>query len=610
MLQKYKAGFLEECSGNGLPFMQRALAGNPPLVMAKLSGALKTQAATARLTHVTIGGVTPFFACNVFYGQELIFQRSDFANAVEYVVDGWVHGFLANTVKEVYFTYVRVQDQQFDSTPADNYLLAPFCVEQTVGLVAVGVENESLSALPIHFTQGYNYSLGYSVEDPTSIAFTVTPGAGEGLQPCLGDELITRYIRSFNGKTANDQGEINISAPSAECLTIDNKYVGNAGTIALNAHCAPCCRCHDYKDTSDYTRGFVAEYVNAVKKLQELVAKYNSIVGGFTSRITCCETSDTLTPRFRLWPQQNFKLQIQAMAENNTNKRIRMNEMKLVTFVTTRYPISAIDESGITYSMGADQPIAVIPIANASYLYFKNLNPTSNGLNFGIVSQGKIETSVNIASLPVESCSSTGEHPNDVPPCTGYAMMTSGLVIVDPVFRKIVNLLGTPVQINVQLAFSYTGSAPGADPCSGIGERFIANNVVKVASIAPNRASVNPCPSAKASYLTLNDQGGIRIKFSDAIHGTGSLTLVYKRLSEDGWTNLGSGTVSITGTGQTEFSIGNIPTEFDEGTYQLSVQYVGVAAGGLITKCRAVDASDSEVDIPASSFEVGASFTI
>lgn len=610
MAKKYLAGFLEECSGNGLPFLQQAAGGNPPLVMAKISGMWATLGSGCRLSYVTVNVNGAGLTCNLYCDNELVLSRADFANKVEYEIDGWMHGFVVNTVKEIYFTYVYPVGASFQSTPADNYYLAPFCIEYQVGTVGITADSQVLPNLPILCTEGYNYQLDYSADDPTSLTFGVSPGAGAGLEPCPGDGTFSRYIRSLNGQTANDQGEINLTTPSAECVTVDSGYVNKQGQVALNSHCAPCCRCNDYKDTSDYTRGYVAEYAKSVNKFNELIAKYNSIVSAFNSRISCCSTSDSFTPRFRLWPQQNFKLQIQAMAENNTSKRIRMNSVKLVSYVTTAYAISAVDETGATYSMLAGQPIASIPISNASYLYFKNLNPTSNGLNFGVVSQGKIETSVELTGLPIDSCGSTGEHPNDVSPCTGYTMLTAGVLLVDPVFRKIVNLLGTPVNVNVQLSLSYVGSAPGADPCSGIGERYIANLINKTVAISPNKSSVNPCPSAKGSYLTIDESNNISIKFSDSMHGDGELAITYKRLTDDGWVDAGTGTAAVAGTGQSEFSLGGIDAGLSSGSYKITAKYTSPATGGLVTKCKAVDASDDEVDIPASSFELGASFTI
>jgi hypothetical protein len=297
------------------------------------------------------------------------------------------------------------------------------------------------------------------------------------------------------------------------------------------------------------------------------------------------------------------------MAENNTSKRIRMNGLRLVVGLFTAGAISAVDENGVTYSMVYQQPIAFIPTGDASYFYFKNLNPTSDGITFSLNSQGVVQADVDVANLRVASCGASGEHPNDIPPCTGYTMLTAGYTIVDPVFRKIVNLSG-PTNIIVSLGFSYNGSKAGLDPCTAQSQNDIVSGFSKYVLISPNRQAVNPCPAAKGSYLTIGSGGAIKIKFSDAMHGSGSLAVTYKQLTETGWTTVSTSSAPLTGTGQSEFSLGSIPTGLDAGTYKISAVYTAVSTGGLVTKCKASNAMDDEVDIPAAGFELGASFTV
>lgn len=607
--QKFQAGFLEECAGSDLPFIGTAPGGNPPIVVAKISGAINSPA-DAFLNWVTVGSSAPRLRCNITAGGQLLFSREDFVNAVEYEVDGWIHGFVANSISGAYFSYVMPLNSSFYSNPTNSYPLTPFCVEPHVGSVAISVSSDNAGQIsiptdkPLLLTEGYNYNLDYSSDVPVGVTFGVEVGAGEGLQPCPDDGTVSSYIRSINLTGADEKGNFQLTAPPAECITVNSNAPGAAN---LNSHCAPCCRCKDYKSVSNYSRSQAAELANLIKTFNELVTKYNRLATGFNSRISCCPAADKLTPRFRLWPQQNFKLQIQAMAENNTGSSIRMNELKLVSSLTTAFAISATDSGGEVYSMTAGQAIACLPIANSSYVYFKTVNPSSNGLSFDITGPGVLESRANLVQAVAgnsSGCSVAGEHSNDLPTCTGYTMLTAGIVIVDPIFRKIVNLLKQDVLVNLNLVFGYVGK-PG---CTGSLSYHAIADVNKSVFIGPNKQSVNPCPSAKGSYLTTED-GNIKIKFSDMVHGSGSLTADYKVLAGDTWETVFSQSIPVVGNGESEYAIGSIPYDsLDSGTYKLEVSYA--SGGGLVTKCKALDTPDDEFDIPASSFTVGASFFV
>lgn len=630
-LRKYAAGFLEECESNGLPFLTTAANGNPPIVAFKAFGSFSPS--MAYLEHVTISptlGAGPRLKCNVITGSGPLFTRQNFETATsttagpysatdrfyitEESVGGYTHGLLADTQKGVYITYVILEDVGFDSYPISTYSLAPFCLEPELGVVAVDVNNNLLPTKPIWITEGYNYALDYSAEDPASVSFAVSPGAGAGLVPCNDVIEPDNVIRRINGQEANDKGEYGFQAESADCITVDSRYLPNGNPqITVNAHCAPCCRCQDYKDTSEYIKGVALLYYKAVKKLKELITEYNSVSQQFKNRAACCPTFGSFTPRFRMWPQQNFKLQIQAMAENNTGHTIRALSMKLRHAVTAANDMSATDENGNVYTVQRDQPLAVIPISEASYLYYKNLNPTSKGLEFNIQSQGEVETNVDLVALPgLPSCQL--EQRTDIPSCTGYLMMTSGVVIVDPIFRKIVNLNGSPGYVNIALTFTYYGSSPSpaGSPCGTAQNRIIAENVVKQVAMSPNKKSVNPCPPATGSYVTVGSDRSLSIKFSDAVHGEGSLTLIYRTFVDNAWTTASSSSISLNLTGQFEARLGSIPAEYT-GAIQVAVKYTPPAAGeprAFVTKCKAVDASDDEVDIPAEAFETAATLLL
>lgn len=624
VIKKYKSGFLEECDANGLPFISNKPTESPAIVT--LTGAVPSQ---VYLTDITISSVFPRFTCSVFdaiTGQPLITNieflgTPDNSTPFEDYFGDYTHGFLALPKKDIYLTYIVSNEINGSGVPTlpenTQSLLAPLCIDPEVGYVSLSDDGIAIAGSPISFISGYNYSLDSSESNGVnSINFNVSPGAGAGKEPCDSVVEFDDVVRSLNRQSSDEKGDIKIQTSPSDCITVDSYYKNNKGTIRADAHCAPCCRCQDYKNTSDYIKGAAVIYSNSVKDLNALISKYNTLADRFADSVATCETAGKINPRFRLWPQQNFKLQIQAMAENNTKTNVRMKQLFLTVAATTIDAITAFDpESATTYSMAAGSPIAAAPISQASYLYFKNLNPTPKGLlstieNTGVV---KFEANLESGSLP------TGAglpQPNDVEPCTGYSMITAGLLIVDPVFRKIVNL-GYPdgVNVNAKLTFQYRGTEAGVDPCSNPAEdiRSIGEPINKLLLVKPNKSSVNPCDSVKASSVTIDGQGAFILKFPQPVYGTGNINRTYQILTEsstgDVWTTEHADIVSIGSTSlpSAEFSLAPPAYTFGLGAYQLIVKYNGT---GLSTKCKAIDTQDDEVDIPASHFDVGVGFTV
>ena len=625
--KKYKSGFLEECDANGLPFISNKPPESPAIVT--LTGAVPSQ---IYLTDITISNMFPRFTCSAFdaiTGQPLItnteFVGTPDNNApFEDYFGDYTHGFLALPKKDIYLTYVVSNEVNGSGVPTlpenTQSLLSPLCIDPEVGYVALSNEGIAIAGSPVSFVSGYNYSLDSSEYNGTnSINFNVSPGAGAGKEPCDSVVEFEDVVRSLNRQSPDEKGDIKIQTLPSDCITVDSYYENQAGVISLNAHCAPCCRCQDYKNTSDYIKGAAVIYSNSVKDLNTLISKYNTLADRFADSVASCSTADKINPRFRLWPQQNFKLQIQAMAENNTKTNVRIKKLFLTVAATTLDAITAYDpESATTYSMAAGSPIAAAAISDASYLYFKNLNPTPKGLLSTIENTGVVKFEANLESSSLPTGAGLPQ-PNDVEPCTGYSMITAGLLIVDPVFRKIVNLnYPQGVNVNAKLTFQYMGTAAGLDPCANPAEaiRPIGNPIDKLLLVNPNKSSVNPCDSVKASSVTINGQGEFILKFPEPVYGTGSINRTYQILTEsstgDVWTTAYTDTLTI-GSGslpKAEFSLAPpAPTSytFGLGAYQLIVKYSGP---GLITKCKAIDTQDDEIDIPASHFDVGVGFTV
>ena len=628
----YKSGFLEEAEANGRPFIKKYPYGNPPIVDFLISGDIPQGRITLHNVKVE-GGL---LICDVRINDLLVVPSSSFPinepppAVAPYILAGqYKYSSFAASNGQVFVSYtIRADALDLTYEPIDVFELLPSCVDSHVGQVSIINQNQVLPSGDLQFLPGYNYNLDYDIEEaPVSCLFSVAPGAGEGLEPCPADVQFEDVLRTFNGVTPGEQGNIEIQPNSADCISVDGYYEGQAGIVKLDSHCAPCCRCSDYVDTSDYIKGVALQYHQAVAKLNELTLQYNSIAAQVKDRITECASANRLYARLKIWPQQGFKIQVQAMAENNTRKNVRIKKLKLKLVLSipndTGVGISAVDpDTGVTYSMGPGQAIAVAPLSDASYLYFKNLNPVSKGFDFRAPNPGVVEFETdltnNASALPPAP---EGGSPYDVEPCTGYAMITGGVNIVDPVFRKIVNIAYKDgLTINVRIYFKYIGTPAGQDPCldEEDGEHNILVPEFELREIVAkgNRSSATPCDSARASSVSFNpDTGGVSLRFPNELYGEGNVEISY-RIQQDGqWVQYGDPVqLQITATGQSEFDIASVPGDLPSGTYQAVVRYLpdttAAADAQLHTRCLAADAVADPVAIAASDFQVGTIFNV
>jgi len=646
----YKAGFLEEAESSSLPFIAKHPSGNPPIVNVKLSGEYSIYPGEqVYLNDIEIFEIfdtsidTPFIeegfvlyglTCNVYAGDRLLISKSDFESSGVYkagIVNIGKYNHLQLNIDEgrLALTVVFLNTTPVDFSPTDNFPLSPFCLEPYAGQVSLNLQDYHISTGLLTFSPGYNYQLNYKSENSTSINFAVSIGAGEGLQPCEDPVDVPRYLRSINGVSPNDTGDIKLQAPSEDCVSVDTGYSvtsgASGGKIKLDSHCAPCCRCTDYKNSSDYIKGVAIKYNELIKQYNALVSIYNNIQTNFEDSLTPCPTQGKLNSRFRMWPQQNFKVQVQAMVENNTSKPTIIKKLKLELDLSLYDAISAVDpETNATYTMEANASVAAVPLEDASYLYYKNLNPVSQGFTFSVPQSGslKFEADLTQSGMPVPG-GPPGQSPYITPPCSGYAMITGGFVIVDPLFRKIVSLnYSSGLNIKLRIVFKYTGTAENEDPCTRPDEAehllVPLSGVVRPVIIRPNKSSVNPCDSIQPSTIVQSVDGENNISFNLSLpqvtYGGGQVTLTYKSLTNEGWQEVSSSTVDTTvgDAGTQAISLGSPPIELGSGNYQVLASYVpgDDPSSRLYTKCVRSDNPSDVAQIPVAPFQVGKAFNL
>jgi len=595
--------YLDESVRSNPVFLPNPAASSyPPFVAAKLTGPMN-KIKDAYLSNIRFYSETPRLLCDIMSASGELIGRDAFVSASETVIGGYVHGLAV--VSEMSFSYVLPLNATFSGSDAIQYSLTPMCLESEQGSIQLtaGSPLDATTSADVNLLEGYNYDIVANSQD-SELTFNVAIGAGAGLEPCPDATVLEPAIRLINRQQPDERGNFLIYPAPSDCLTVDH----GSSTVKVNSHCAPCCRCRDYGDASDYIRGFAATYARLVQQYNDLVSKYNSVNEAFKQRIdaACCPTSDILNARYRIWPQQNFKLQIQALAENNSSNYIRMKDMTLNVKLALSQAEAVTDPTtGITYSMNAGDPIASVPINEASYLYFKNINP-GRYVQTSVVEEGTISSSVNFETLPLSTVCSEGDSPTDIPPCTGYAMVTAAMVLVDPTFRRIVNLKGQDVTVQTTLEFSYTGTLQNGSPCGPIDNRPIST-VVKSVKIGPNKSSVNPCPPASPSGLSINDQGRLILSFSDVIQVLPGafVTRSLKLLDPDTGEYVDGGSIDIpVSTAGSQLDLG--PVDASQSSYVVTVSFADL--GGLLyTQCSALDTPDNVVNLPVPPFSISVS---
>jgi hypothetical protein len=622
----YKSGFLEEAEANSLPFITDNPNGNPPIISVKFSGEYTVSSGEqVYINNVRMGpslfGSEPMFSCNVYVGDRLLIRNSDFNRSVVFLIGRYTHLSLTLDSGRLNLSVVYI-DKDFISSPIDNFYLSPFCLEPHAGQVFLTVGGSNISTGLLTFSPGYNYELAYTVADSPSVDFAVTVGAGDGLQPCDDPIDVPSYLRSMNGIRPNDRGDIKLQAPPSDCVSVDSTYSAlQGGKIKLDSHCAPCCRCTDYESSSDYIKGVAVKYNELIKQYNALVSTYNNIAANFEDSLQSCATEGRLNTRFRMWPQQNFKVQVQAMVENNTKKPVIMKKLKLDLDLRLYNDISAVDpDTGATYTMSAGSYVTSVPLEDASYLYYKNLNPVSKGFTFTVPQPGSLRFEVDLtqSGMPVPA-GSGGQSPYIIPPCTGYAMITGGFVIVDPLFRKIVSLnYRSGLAVKSTLYFKYTGTAENQDPCTSPqeAERTLVppGGVDRPLTVKPNKSSVNPCDSVQPSTISQDSNNAFNLELPQVVYGAGSLTIVYKLLTDNGWVEGSSTTLPITmaAEGSQKILIGAIPDTLGSGNWQVVASYAPGTnpSQRLYTLCVRSETPGTETPILVAPFQVGKAFTI
>lgn len=545
--KKFKAGFLEEAQTSGMAFL--IPPPNNPICTLKLCGPAEL-IKNAYVTNIIIDPLSTQakFKCTVYSADSLdtlIDGELQFTPLNEEILESnTIHG-VAVGHNNCVLTYT-VRNKAYTTEDGANYTLSPFALEPYVGDVELYVNSYNNPVLDVDgnvpsFREGYNYQLGNQyIGQVPNLNMAAIAGEGLGREPCeITPEVAAEYITSINGILPNEAGAININGEDAACIAVDAGKGSNTHSIEISSHCPPCCRCSDYEAVQRYIRSYAAIYANIAKQYNEAAEAYKAIKEAFESEISCCESYDTINSRFKVWPQQNFAIQVQAMAENNKKTPLCMCKARLITTVTTVGHMSANEtlEDGTilaTYTKDSGSPLIITPMEEGSYLYFKAVNPGNqikvkrdeNSSN-SIVVEVDFEGSDNPVpqTLPCTDPASI-DSSNCMEPCDGYLMLTSAFTISDPIFRRIVNINGQgkeyTAEVNLNFNFQYTGG----DPCTSCADWKTFKNINRKVKIAANRQSVNPCQPAKISSIEArpgDNNGPTRyyVKFSNTIRRVG-----------------------------------------------------------------------------------------
>lgn len=704
----YKSGFLEECAGNGLPFTRRPDNSGSlvpyeeysPLVGAKLSGNIPGTSNRVLLQDIRIYPYSqdsphPRLTCSVYIDNVEIFThrptgpspRSDFLgiNSTCVVTENtmpsqmregypapvnYTHGFLADDARGLYFSYVipLVIDDLNLFFPQDfpemsynlypgPYELAPFCVDKVVGEVTEVVVNSDLPVNPIIFKEGSNYE--FTTTDST-ITADIVAGSGSGLHPCNTPTVTPPVLKTFCGYVADDLGQLRVNVDG--CFTCDDALAANGTTsgITIEGHCAPCCLCTDYKNVSDYLKAIYIQYYKLVNKMKVLIQQYNSVNEQFGTEGASCVSFGKFNARYRVWPQQNFKIQVQALIENNTLDKIRVQDITLKAKLKTAYTICNPQDttSASQYLMMKGDPIKVVPAVDSLYLYVGKFNPTPKAIAASLDGPGTVSTKVDFRELPGSAPDVPGAGgPLDLEPCSGYVVISTGFHIIDPVFRRIVNIHGVStsnsggtsgsgalcdasgvdlsnhtdaVEVELELELEYTGTKENESYCHSLDTWPLAGGTKRFKVFA-NKTSLTPCMPARAVSVTLaplsqygDNYRHLNLNFSEPVKGRLLVNVRFKQptINPDGdivWVDPGPNytvTRDITANGDQTLDLGvpYAPTGHAQlvGPVQCivtSAYSTTVPIHSLYTVCQSDTYPDNNINITVPSFELTSSFT-
>jgi hypothetical protein len=627
-VEKYKAGFLEEAAASGLSFI------NPPpenpIAFIRLCGPSHLVDG-ACLTNISISNdlAAPLkFKCDVLTkNNAMLFQHLDFENNCNENLVGseLAHGVVFNN-NECYLSYSVRFNRQYSTLPigadnAESFYLSPFAIDPYVGDIkdlnvnTTPIDVNSLSAgngRLLTFQEGYNYELEPEANfEVPGLVLSALAGGGLGRWPCLeeDDTQAPKYVTSINGVSPNEMGQIFLTCTN-DCLAIEpvKGATTNQRGLIVSANCAPCCRCGDYNKVGKFIRSYAAIYAKMAKEYLALVETYNSVRRQFGDTAVCCSTKNKMNARFKIWPQQNFMVQVQALMENNFKNAICLCEAELVVEVVTDVEITQTETIGdqeIQHTIPANTPLIVTPLPEASYLYFKNVNPGNQvtvDAGTGVISvKADIGEGLPISGSCDESEGGEGLPANCMESCDGYLMLTAGFTITDPKFRRIVHLRQQAdsnfdgLEIPMVLKFGYKGS-PDDDPCAGCTENVTlplgSNGVTRRVKIGPNRKSVNPCAPVRLRNITVDEETGdylANFPEDTAVNVATGATLIITRRAYIGdtqeWQDMTELTVSVPVNPQTsKIILPNPLTDTPEGA--IGVAFTVTTSGqGMTSKC-------------------------
>ena len=562
---------------------------NLPVAAIKLSCGVKAK--SYRLRNLVLdNAMMPMVQAELWADQDLLLTADDFLAATEVVINGYVHGLVHSQVTNAFLTYV-LPFGTFSVRLEDDMELTPFCIELSGNEVELAVDQQDVAigiAAELEFVDGYNMN----ITEKDGIAFEAVAGGGAGLEPGNCDGSPAAYIGRLNGVRPDSRGNLVLGGDA--CLTA---VPAGESTLRLDAHCPPCCRCKDFHATSRFARYVATEYAKLAQSVCVAADMYVATVDKFTNEgCSCCSVFGTLTSRFRTWPHQNFKLQAQALIQNNTKYDIAISQIDFTVSVTAKTDMSVTDENGTEYKLTAGQPVQVDVLPYSSHSHFKAQNPrpiTNELVNLNSIrARATVEAGV--------ACATGSSQINSMSSGSGYMLINTGMVITDPVFRKIVSLGNVEPELNVDLAVS----GPGTSGCPDAASIDIAGSARQCVAIRANKALADQCVPATATRV--ESVGSDLVLHFDKAVNTDNATVTIQVLgySNDGTT---SGYIELVNVGVPVPADDNPRLElrvpkpiFSPGASSVIVYKATFASGASIhTKC-----GSTGVTVHADSFSL------
>lgn len=250
----------------------------------------------------------------------------------------WING--DNVCRLVYYRCLDENGNQLECLE-DNHIVPESAIIDSRAIYrkpkhvkSLGIELNSITKLPITFSEGYNMefdSTQYeSGKDVTSvITLHARPGAGLGLWDNCDED--SDVIKSINDTAPTSSGDFFIGAQDCYWVRQAISNIGlnplivqpqivdstNGKHLVIGNDCGPCCNCDDYVNLALRNNAIGVEYARIAARVKVAQAKYEQVVDRWEKIVECLKSKPiVVTALAQTCPYVDIAVQLKNTSDN------------------------------------------------------------------------------------------------------------------------------------------------------------------------------------------------------------------------------------------------------------------------------------------------------